>query len=82
METTSLLLVYSYSEGLGSYHHSISWTKVGVLLRCPSNVLVVLQGLPGSLPWGMVLTYFNDFLAQQKGFTVQVRTHMWYGFGH
>ncbi|GIL90022.1 hypothetical protein Vretimale_18101 [Volvox reticuliferus] len=63
-----------YAEGMGSYEGSISWSKVVVLLRCPSNVLVIGQGLPGSLPWGMVLTYFNDFLAQQKGFTVQAAT--------
>ncbi|GLI68460.1 hypothetical protein VaNZ11_012882, partial [Volvox africanus] len=63
-----------YAEGMGSYEGSISWPKVAVLLRCPSNVLVIGQGLPGSLPWGMVLTYFNDFLAQQKGFTVQAAT--------
>ncbi len=64
----------SYAEG-GSYEgERISWRKVAVLLRCPSNVLVIGQGLPGSLPWGMILTFFNDFLSQNKGFTVQVRT--------
>ncbi|EFJ46143.1 hypothetical protein VOLCADRAFT_93591 [Volvox carteri f. nagariensis] len=54
-----------YSEGLGAYEGSISWSK----------------GLPGSLPWGMVLTYFNDFLAQQKGFTVQAATAVILFFG-
>ncbi|GLC48102.1 hypothetical protein PLESTB_000715300 [Pleodorina starrii] len=70
-----------YSEGLGSYEGSISWSKLAALLRCPSNVIVIGQGLPGSLPWGMVLTYFNDFLAQQKGFTVQAATGVLLFFG-
>jgi len=32
------------------------------------------QGLPGCLPWGMLLVFFNDFLAQQKGFSVPAAT--------
>ena len=32
------------------------------------------QGLPGCLPWGMFLTFFNDFLSQQKGLSVPVAT--------
>ena len=27
---------------------------------------VVFQGLPGCLPWGMILTFMNDFLAQVR----------------
>jgi hypothetical protein len=30
------------------------------------------QGLPGSLPWGMMLTFFTDYLSVNKGFSVQV----------
>jgi hypothetical protein len=33
-----------------------------------------MQGLPGCLPWGMLLVFFNDFLAQQKGFSVPAAT--------
>lgn len=70
-----MLPPHRYAEG-ASYEGSISWAKLKILLRCPSNALVIAQGLPGSLPWGMVLTYFNDFMSQQKGFTVQVRGHV------
>jgi len=35
---------------------------------------VCAQGLPGCLPWGMFLTFFNDFLSQQKGLSVPVAT--------
>lgn len=30
----------------------------------PSNALIFLQGVPGSLPWGMVMVFFSDYLAQ------------------
>ena len=43
--------------------HLLSWR-----LMCP------FQGLPGCLPWGMFLTFFNDFLSQQKGLSVPVAT--------
>ncbi|KAG2422826.1 hypothetical protein HXX76_015768 [Chlamydomonas incerta] len=69
-----------YAEG-APYEGSISWAKLRILLRCPSNALVIAQGLPGSLPWGMVLTYFNDFMSQQKGFTVQAATLVLLLFG-
>ena len=36
--------------------------------------LIDAQGLPGCLPWGMLLVFFNDFLAQQKGFSVPAAT--------
>lgn len=36
--------------------------------------MTTLQGLPGCLPWGMLLVFFNDFLAQQKGFSVPAAT--------
>lgn len=33
------------------------------LLRCPSVLLVIFQGAPGCIPWGVVNTYLNDYLA-------------------
>jgi predicted MFS family arabinose efflux permease len=51
------------------------------VLRVPSNALVVLQGLPGCLPWGVMLTYMNDFLAKQKGLSVREATMVLLVFG-
>lgn len=53
-----------------SYKETISWKKLGLLLRSRSSMCAVLQGLPGSLPWGCLLTFLNDFLSQQKGMTI------------
>jgi hypothetical protein len=35
-----------------------------VALRAPSNWVLVLQAVPGCLPWGVMQTYLNDYLSQ------------------
>jgi hypothetical protein len=40
----------------------------------PPPVELCVQGLFGCLPWGMILTYLNDFLSQNKGLSVQAAT--------
>lgn len=42
------------------------------LLSCPTVVLTFLQGAPGCLPWGIVNSFLNDFLAEDRGMTVEV----------
>lgn len=44
------------------------------LLRVPTNLLVFIQGLFGCLPWGVLLTYLTDYLAQNKGLSVPTAT--------
>jgi MFS family permease len=48
--------------------------KYQTLLQIPTYVLALLQGGPGCLPWGVVNTYLNDYLAADRGMTVQVRS--------
>ena len=48
------------------YKESISWAKFKRVLRTPSNLCCIGQGLPGSLPWGVILTFFNDYLVQEQ----------------
>ena len=54
-----------------------------LLLKTPSVVLALLQGAPGCLPWGIVNTYLNDFLAEDRGMSVEFATFtvLWFGFG-
>ena len=42
----------------------MSGAKVPEIFRVRSNLLVFAQGIPGCLPWGVLNTYLNDFLAQ------------------
>ncbi|KAL6755542.1 major facilitator superfamily domain-containing protein [Haematococcus lacustris] len=69
-----------YAEG-EAYKDTITWAKVRVLLRLPTNWLIILQGLPGSLPWGFMLVFMNDYLSQNKGFSVKVATLIVLMFG-
>ena len=37
----------------------------------PSAAAAILQGLPGSLPWGVLIVFLSDYLVAQQGLTVQ-----------
>ena len=64
----------AYASGAYQYSERISLRKAAGLARTRSNLAVVLQGLPGSLPWGVLITFLNDFLSQQKGLSVPQAT--------
>lgn len=49
------------------YTETLSWAKCKATLRTRSNLVLILSGIPGCLPWGVLSTYFNDFLSQVKG---------------
>lgn len=51
------------------------------LWRCRTNVLLVGQGFPGSMPWGMILIYLNDYLTRDKGLTIAEATSIIATFG-
>jgi len=55
-----------------------------LLLKTPTVVLALLQGAPGCLPWGIVNTYLNDFLAEDRGMSVEFATFtiLWFGAGN
>ncbi|GAX82743.1 hypothetical protein CEUSTIGMA_g10169.t1 [Chlamydomonas eustigma] len=64
-----------------TYNERISWAKVKLLMRVPSNWLIVMQGLPGSLPWGMFMTFLNDFFQTRHGVSTGVATTIISVFG-
>ena len=57
-----------------SYKAKMNWSKVKKQLLVKTNILVLAQGLPGTVPWGVFNSYFVDFLHKQKGMTVQNAT--------
>ncbi|PSC76649.1 MFS family transporter: sugar [Micractinium conductrix] len=61
-------------HSLFEYTERMTWRKLGRLLLIPTNIFVILQGLFGCVPWGMILTYLNDYLSQNKGMSVQGAT--------
>lgn len=56
------------------YSERITCSKLKVLLSCKTVVLILLQGLPGSLPWGVMIVYFNDFLSSEYDISVELST--------
>eukprot|EP00808_Paulinella_micropora_P032351 g67651.t1 len=51
------------------------------LLRTPSVLLVLLQGLPGCIPWSIAAVFFNDYLSYDAGLTVAAATFVILLFG-
>ena len=56
------------------YSGKIDWEKLKRQLRVPSNRVILAQGIPGTIPWGMLNAYFVDYLHKQKGLTVEEGT--------
>jgi predicted MFS family arabinose efflux permease len=54
----------------GVYEERIRLRDIPTLFRVKTNVLIFLQGIPGTIPWGVFFVYLNDFYAHDKGFTV------------
>jgi MFS family permease len=53
-----------------TYQESIKLSDLPQLLRVRTNLLILLQAIPGTVPWGVFFVYLNDFYAHDKGFSV------------
>ena len=56
------------------YTGKINFSLYRSIFKIKTNVLVLLQGIPGCVPWGVLFIYLNDFYAQDKGFSVEMAT--------
>jgi MFS family permease len=45
-----------------------------LLLKTPSVLIALFQGIPGCFTWGMINTYLNDYLSSDIGMTVHEAT--------
>jgi len=57
-----------------TYSETITWDKAIKTLYIPTNILGFLQGIPGTIPWGVMIVYLNDYLAQNKAMGVETAT--------
>ncbi len=57
-----------------AYTGRINWKQYRELFKVKSNILAFLQGIPGTVPWGVFFIYLNDFYSQDKGFSVEAAT--------
>lgn len=44
------------------------------VFRTRTTLMVFLQGVPGTVPWGVFFAFLNDYYAQDKGYSVQSAT--------
>lgn len=56
------------------YARRINWQEYRKLFRIKTNLLVFVQGIPGTVPWGVFFIFLNDFYSQDKGFSVETAT--------
>ncbi|RPI89528.1 MAG: MFS transporter, partial [Spirochaetales bacterium] len=56
------------------YTGKINWNLYRDLFKIKTNILIFLQGIPGTVPWGVFFIFLNDFYSQDKGFSVEVAT--------
>jgi predicted MFS family arabinose efflux permease len=56
------------------YEERIRLRDLPRLLRVRTNLLILLQALPGTVPWGVFFVYLNDYYAHDKGFSVPEAT--------
>jgi MFS family permease len=69
-------------EEMGSVSHALPWRRtVRDLFRRRSNVLLFLQGIPGSLPWGVLPFWVISFYREVRGFDAMTATSLWEIFG-
>ncbi len=52
------------------YTARINWKYYRDLFKIKTNIMVFLQGIPGTVPWGVFFIYLNDFYHIEKGYTV------------
>jgi predicted MFS family arabinose efflux permease len=52
------------------YEERIRLSDLPEILRVRTNVIILLQALPGTVPWGVFFVYLNDYYAHDKGFSV------------
>ena len=46
-----------------------------LLFRSKTFFLLLIQGIPGCIPWGIVNSFLTDYLAQEQGMSVEVRVN-------
>jgi len=52
------------------YEERVRLRDLPQLLRIRTNLLILLQAVPGTVPWGVFFVYLNDYYAHDKGFSV------------
>ena len=64
------------------YERKLTWEGfLHAVRHNESNAILLWQGFFSSLPWGVIFVFLNDYLSQERGFTVPDATYLVLIFG-
>ena len=64
------------------YERKLSWQGFWhACLQNASNSILLWQGFFSSMPWGVIFVFLNDYLSQERGFSVPAATFLVFLFG-
>ena len=64
------------------YDRKLTWSGFWHAVRHnESNSILLWQGFFSSLPWGVIFVFLNDYLSQERGFSVPAATYLVFLFG-
>ena len=69
-------------HGNQAYDRPMTWSSLRhAIWNNASNTILLWQGFFSSIPWGVMFVFLNDFLSQERGFTVPDATFLVAVFG-
>lgn len=64
------------------YERKLTWEGfVQTMRNNESNMIIMWQGFFSSVPWGIIFVFLNDYLSQERGFSVPDATYLVAVFG-
>lgn len=64
------------------YERKLTWKAFVTTMRNnESNMIIMWQGFFSSIPWGIIFVFLNDYLSQERGFSVPDATYLVAVFG-
>lgn len=58
------------------YKEKFELSQLPLILRTKTNLFILLQAVPGCVPWGVLMVYLNDYYSHDKGFSVADATFL------
>ncbi|CBJ27012.1 MFS family transporter: sugar [Ectocarpus siliculosus] len=65
----------------GEYNERLNLNGLRMLAKSPTVLLVLVQGIPGTLPWGVITVFLPDYLHKQRGMSIKTATVVGMMFG-
>ncbi|CAB1112629.1 unnamed protein product [Ectocarpus sp. CCAP 1310/34] len=65
----------------GEYNERLNLNGLLMLAKSPTVLLVLAQGVPGTLPWGVITVFLPDYLHKQRGMSIKTATVVGMVFG-